>query len=64
MASWPWDSKRFKFLGDPIDGIQFTDEGIILVEIKSSKSRLSAVQRQTRDHVLAGRVEWREIRID
>ncbi len=64
MASWPWDPKRFKFLGDPIDGIQFTDEGIILVEIKSASSRLSAVQRQVRDHVQAGRVGWQEVRIE
>lgn len=64
MESWPWDPKRFKFLGDPIDGVQFTDEGVILIEIKSSKSRLSAVQRQTRDHVQNGRVYWREVRID
>lgn len=64
MASWPWDPKRFKFLGDPIDGIQFTDEGIVLVEIKSASSRLSTVQRQVRDHVQAGRVAWREVRIE
>lgn len=64
MESWPWDCKRFKFLGDPIDGIQFTDDGIVLVEIKSNKSRLSGVQRQVRDHVEAGRVYWREVRID
>ncbi len=62
--AWPWDSKRFKFLGDPIDGIQFTDEGVILVEIKSARSRLSTVQRQVRDHVQAGRVTWKEIRIE
>lgn len=64
MASWPWDPKRFKFLGDPIDGIQFTDEGIVLVEIKSASSRLSTVQRQVRDHVQAGRVSWKEVRVE
>ncbi len=64
MASWPWDPKRFKFLGDPIDGIQFTDDGIVLVEIKSASSRLSTVQRQVRDHVQAGRVRWQEVRVE
>ncbi len=63
LADWPWDPKRFKFLGDPIDGIQFTDQGIILVEIKSAGSRLSTIQRQVRDHVRAGRVAWQEVRI-
>lgn len=64
MQHWPWDPKGFRFIGTPIDGIQFTDEGVILVEIKSSKSRLSTVQRQVRDHVAAGRVGWQEVRID
>lgn len=62
-AAWPWDPKRFRFLGDPVDGIQFTDDGVVLVEIKSATSRLSTAQRQVRDHVRAGRVTWREVRI-
>lgn len=63
LADWPWDPKRFRFLGDPIDGIQFTDDGIVLIEIKTAGSRLSAVQRQVRDHVQAGRVAWHEVRL-
>lgn len=62
-TAWRWDPKRFRFLGDPIDGIQFTDEGVILVEVKSAGSRLSTVQRQVRDHVRAGRVTWEEVRV-
>jgi predicted Holliday junction resolvase-like endonuclease len=42
--SWPWDSNSFRFLGSPIDGIQFTDDEIIFVEIKTGKSRLSNKQ--------------------
>lgn len=64
MAAWPWDAKRFKFLGDPIDGVQFTDDGIVFVEIKTNTSRLSTVQRQVRDHVRAGRVQWQEVRLE
>ncbi len=63
LAHWPWDPRRFRFLGDPIDGVQFTDEGIVLVEIKAG-GRLSAVQRQVRDHVRAGRVTWHEFRMN
>lgn len=63
-AAWPWDPKRFRFLGDPVDGIQFTDDGVVLVEIKTAGSRLSPVQRQVRDHVRAGRVAWREVRLE
>lgn len=63
LTDWPWDPKRFKFLGDPIDGIQFTDQGIVFVEIKTNTSQLSPVQRAVRDHVKAGRVHWYEMRL-
>ncbi len=63
-GSWPWDPKGFRFLGTPIDGVQFTEEGVVFVEIKSASSRLSGVQRRIRDHVEAGRVSWREVRLD
>lgn len=63
MDHWPWDPRGFRFIGDPIDGIQFTDDGLVIVEIKAAGSRLSPVQRRIRDHVAAGRVAWREVRI-
>lgn len=64
LETWPWDPKGFRFIGAPIDGIQFTPDGVVFVEIKSAASRLSPVQQQVRDHVMAGRVAWREVRID
>lgn len=63
LAAWPWDAKRFKFLGDPVDGVQFNDDGIVFVEIKTAGGRLSPVQRQVRDHVEAGRVAWHVVRL-
>lgn len=63
MPDWPWDPKQFRFLGTPVDGVQFTPEGVVFVEIKSAGSRLSAVQRQVRDQVRAGRVYWHEVRV-
>lgn len=63
IASWPWDPKRFRFLGAPIDGVQFTDEGVVFVEIKTGRSTLSPVQRQIREQVEAGRVRWQEVRL-
>jgi predicted Holliday junction resolvase-like endonuclease len=38
---WPWDANNFRFLGSPIDGVQFTDDEVIFVEIKTGNSRLS-----------------------
>jgi predicted Holliday junction resolvase-like endonuclease len=63
LATWPWDPKNFRFIGSPIDGIQFTPDGVVFVEIKSADARLSPLQQEVRRHVEEGRVTWREVRI-
>lgn len=63
LPDWPWDPKGFRFLGHPIDGVQFDADGIVFVEIKSAGSTLSPAQRQVRDHIAAGRVRWELVRI-
>ena len=62
--SYPWDPRNFRFLGAPIDGVQFEDDRVVLVEFKSGQSRLSERQRRIRDLVREGRVEFREFRVD
>ena len=62
VESYPWDSKHFRFLGSPIDGIQFEEDRIILVEFKSSSSQMSGRQRQIEKLVEQGKVEFALIR--
>lgn len=64
LAEWPWDPKGFRFIGSPVDGIQFNADGVVFVEVKSATSRLSPVQQQVKQLVEDGRVEWREVRFD
>jgi len=64
VPNYPWDPERFRFIGSPIDGIQFEDDEIIIVEFKASSSRLTTRQRRIRDQVKEGRVEFKEIRLD
>lgn len=65
MAGWPFEEREgFRFLGKPVDGVQFASDGIYLVEIKAATSRLSADQRAVREHVLAGRVGWVTFPVD
>lgn len=64
MAAYPFDPEGFRSLGDPIDGVQFTEDAVYLVEIKSATSRLSKDQRRIRELVAQGRVGWVEFRID
>jgi predicted Holliday junction resolvase-like endonuclease len=36
---------------------------VVFVEIKSGGGTLSPIERQVREAVVAGRVEWREVRM-
>ena len=56
--------KTAKFIGDPIDFIHFDDDKITLVEVKSGKSQLSKKQREIRDLVKAGKVEFTIYRVE
>jgi predicted Holliday junction resolvase-like endonuclease len=55
---WPWDANNFRFLGNPVDGVQFNDDEIIFVEIKTGKARLSRSQKDFRDLVKKGKVSF------
>ena len=56
--SYPYNSKDFKFLGNPIDGIQFNEDKIILIEFKTNKSKLSTKQRHIRNLINNKQVEF------
>ena len=63
IDNFPWDAGSFRFLGSPIDGVQFEDDRIILVEFKAANSRLSPLQRHIRDLVTHGKVSFEVIRV-
>ena len=60
--SYPWDPQTFKFLGNPIDGIHFEEDEIVLVEFKSGNSRLSEGQKKVKELVSSGKVRFSEVR--
>lgn len=64
LDGYPWDPDRFRFLGSPIDGVQFADDAVVLVEFKAGRSSLSTRQRRIRDLVEAGKVRWRTVRVE
>ncbi len=69
-----WRPEDWTFMGNPIDYLVFDwhrdnesnmeDGVIVFAEVKSAGSSLSTKQRRIRDLVKAGRVEWREIRLE
>ena len=64
VGAYPWDSSNFRFLGSPIDGVQFENDKVILVEFKSGRSKLSRRQKEIRDLVNEGKVEFKELRVE
>ncbi|RKZ99432.1 MAG: hypothetical protein DRQ47_11060 [Gammaproteobacteria bacterium] len=63
LNGWPYDPNSFRFLGNPIDGIQFANDKIRFVEIKTGKARLSASQKHIKELVKQGKVSFVSFRI-
>jgi predicted Holliday junction resolvase-like endonuclease len=63
LESYPYDPHDFRFLGTPIDGLQFTDDAIVLIEFKAADSQLSQRQRMIKKMVEEGAVRFEIHRI-
>tara|TARA_Y100000310_G_scaffold118392_1_gene117292 strand:+ start:166 stop:666 length:501 start_codon:yes stop_codon:yes gene_type:complete len=69
LPDFPYNPKDCRFIGTPNDFIVFDgmDEGeikqVVILEIKSGTSSLSTRQRNLRDAVKDGRVEWAELKL-
>ncbi len=64
LGDFPYDPTNFRFLGSPIDGIQFEDDKIIFIEFKTANSQMSEKQRHIADLVWRKKVEFEEHRIE
>ncbi len=63
MEAYPYNKENFRFIGSPIDGVQFEDDKVVFIEFKTSDSRLSAKQESIKALVKNKKVEFEEIRI-
>lgn len=61
---FPYPKERFRFLGNPIDGIAFLDEKIVFCEFKTHSAKLNENQKRIRDLVEQRKVEWMEMHMD
>ena len=64
LEMFPWDPTNFRFLGSPIDGVQFEDDKVLFLEFKSSSSILSSKQKSIKKLVDENKIFFEEIRID
>lgn len=64
LEDWPFDDARqFRLISSPIDGVNFGEDEITFVEIKTGKSRLSKSQKRIRELVRQGKVSYIEFRV-
>lgn len=63
INDFPYEPGNFRFIGTPIDGIQFEDDKIVFVEFKTNNSKLSEKQNKIRELVDRKKVEWQEFRV-
>ena len=64
MNKYPYDSANFRFLGTPLDGVQFEEDAIVFVEFKANRSELSTQQRKYRNLIEKGKVRWEEFHFE
>jgi len=63
MKDYPYNENNFRFIGTPIDGVQFEDDKIVFMEFKIGSSNLTERQKKIRDLVKKRKVDFKEIRI-
>ncbi len=63
FKNYKYDPKNFRFLGSPIDGVQFNKDKIIFIEFKTGKSQLTDEQRRIKELVEKKKVAFEEIRV-
>lgn len=64
LKDYPYDPQNFRFLGSPVDGVQFCDDKIVFIEFKTNSSKLSERQKQVAQNVWQKKVEFEEHRIE
>lgn len=60
---FPYTAENFRFIGNPIDGIVFDADEVVFVEFKTATSQLNSTQKQIKDLIEKGKVNWFEFKI-
>ena len=64
MERYPFNSQDFRFIGTPVDGLQFEEDKVVFIEIKAGRSAgLSPKQERIKRLIQDRKVEWFEFSI-
>jgi predicted Holliday junction resolvase-like endonuclease len=64
IRDYPYNHKNFRFLANPVDGIQVEPDAVIFVEFKTGSAKLSNSQKHIKDLVGQGKVRFETFRVD
>lgn len=64
IRDYPYNHKNFRFLANPVDGIQVEEDAVIFVEFKTGGAKLSKSQKHIKDLVSQGKVRFETFRVD
>lgn len=62
LYNYPFAYENFRFIGDPVDGIQFDDDRILFVEFKTDQS--NPMKNKIKELVENGKIEWFEFKVE
>jgi len=62
LENYPYNKNNFRFIGSPIDGIQFENDKIIFIEFKTRNSKLSKNQKRIKEIIEKKNVYFEEFR--
>ena len=63
LDAFPYNPSGFRFIGTPIDGLQFEEDKIIFFEFKSGDSKLTTKQNQIKKLINEKKVFFEEIHL-
>lgn len=64
MPEYPYNPQYFRFLGSPIDGVQFESDRVVFVEFKANTSELTPYQNHLKRLIQDGQVFWEEFHFE
>lgn len=59
--NYPYDTRNFRFIGTPVDGISFEPDSVVFIEFKTGSSKLSEPQKRIKQLVQSKNIDWKEI---
>jgi len=63
MEHYPYNAENFRFIGSPIDGVQFEKDKIIFIEFKAGNHAMTNVQKEIKYLVEKGKISFEEFRV-